>query len=198
MVERYHYAHRVPSVVAAVGMYVDDVLAGCITYGISASSNVHKCCGDNWQPHSLELNRLYIHDWAGRNSESWLIGQSFKVLRDRWPSYCVLISYADTAHGHHGGIYRATNWLYTGFSCNGGCEGFQVGRETIHSKEMNNRLGSHAVSVVQRAYPGAIPIRRSPKHRYVQFLGDKRRKRELRAALKWPVLPYPKSETEVA
>ena len=104
MVERYHYAHRVPAISLAVGLYVDDVLAGCLTYGTPAVPNVQRACGEEFRTRSLELNRLFIHDWAGRNSESYLI-----------------------------------------------------------------------------------------KHRYVQFLGDRRLKRTLRAALRWPVLPYPKA-----
>jgi hypothetical protein len=196
MVERFHYAHRAPSIVAAVGMYVDDVLAGCITYGINAVPNVHRCCGEEYRLRSLELNRLFIHDWAGRNSESWLIGQSFRWLQDKWPQYVVLVSYADTGHGHHGGIYRATNWLWTGLSSER-CEGFQVGRDTIHAKHMNNRHGTRSVAAILKLYPGAVPISGQPKHRYVQFLGDRRQKRVLRAALKWPVLPYPKNVATV-
>lgn len=191
MVEEYHYAHRVPSIVAAVGMYVDDVLAGVVTYGIPAVPNVQRACGEEWRLRTLELNRLFIHDWAGRNSESWLIGQSFQWLADRWPSYCVLVSYADTAHGHVGRIYRATNWLWTGYSREG-CEGFQVGRNTIHAKDMNNRHGTRAVARILELYPGAEVIPGAPKHRYVTFLGTRREKRALRKALKWPVLPYPK------
>lgn len=28
----------------------------------------------------------------------------------------ILVSYADSAQGHHGYIYQATNWIYTGIS----------------------------------------------------------------------------------
>ena len=34
----------------------------------------------------------------------------------------------------------------------------------------------------------------TPKHRYVGIFGDRRQKRILRAALRWPVLPYPKRQ----
>ena len=32
-----------------------------------------------------------------------------------------------------------------------------------------------------------------PKHRYVYILGNKRERRERRALLRYPVLPYPKA-----
>jgi hypothetical protein len=35
---------------------------------------------------------------------------------------------------------------------------------------------------------------RSRKHRYIYFIGNKRDKRRLRAALRYPVFPYPKME----
>src|SRR5665213_4344344 len=35
-------------------------------------------------------------------------------------------------------------------------------------------------------------IRRSPKHRYVQFCGSPALKRELMDALQWNIFPYPK------
>jgi hypothetical protein len=35
----------------------------------------------------------------------------------------------------------------------------------------------------------------TPKHRYVGIYGDKRTKRLLKTALRWPVLPYPKRPT---
>jgi hypothetical protein len=190
MVEEFHYAHRVPSIVAAVGMYVDDVLAGVCCYGIPANSNVQRACGEAWASGTIELSRLFIHDWAGRNSESWLVAQSFRWLRDKWPSYRVLVSYADPGYGHIGGIYQATNWLYTGTSA--ADWDLRVGGEVFHSKHMHNRHGTRSLAAVLPFYPGAEVVRGAAKYRYVQFLGDRRQKRELRAALKWPVLPYPK------
>ena len=184
MVETWHYAHRVPSIVVAVGMYVDDVLAGCITYGIPPSPNVQRCCGEKHRLNTLELNRLYIHDWAGRNAESWLIGQSFKILRLSYPEYPILVSYADIAFGHIGLIYRATNWIYTGTSLLDKTDTVIEG----HHARQSVHLGGGKVAKML----GGVIIPRSLKHRYVYFLGGKSQRKELRKALRWPVLPYPK------
>lgn len=198
MVKTYHYAHRVPSIVVSIGMYVDDVLAGCITYGIPPVPNVQRLCGEEHRKHTIELNRLFIHDWAGRNSESWLIGQSFKFLRNMYPQYYILVSYADPDAGHSGRIYRATNWLYTGTSEPGGhekCCGVELVDGTImHNKALVNTFGTWALDTIKenlgdkfkRIIPGSL------KYRYVYFLGSKKQRKELRQALRWPVLPYPK------
>lgn len=70
MVETYHYAHRVPSIVVAIGMYVDGVLAGCCCYGSVLSNTVGRICGDDYKLNVLELTRLFIFDWVGRNGDS--------------------------------------------------------------------------------------------------------------------------------
>lgn len=190
MVETHHYAHRVPSIVIAVGMYVDDVLSGCVTYGIPPNRNCLACCGEEHIKNALELNRLFIHDWAGRNSESWLIGQSFKILIDT--SYYLLISYADPIHDHTGYIYQATNWLYTGTGSASAPSDAIVNGQRMSEKNIFNIYGTHNRDKLKEIGLDIIEIERLPKHRYVYFLGSKSQKRTLRKLLKWPILPYPK------
>jgi len=191
MVEIYHYAHRVPSIVVAVGMYIDDILAGCITYGIPPVPNVQRCCGEEYRKNALELNRLFIHDWAGRNSESWLVGQSFGLLRKLYPHYHILISYADTGENHIGYIYQATNWLYTGVSP-AMPTGWLIGTHEYHNKALVNMIGSWSPSKVKKAFQNATQLLGGSKHRYIYFLGSKKERKELHKLLRWPVLPYPK------
>jgi hypothetical protein len=185
MVETYHYAHRVPSIVLAVGIYVDGTLAGCLTYGIPPAPNTQRLCGEQYRKNTLELNRLFIFDWAGHNSESWLIGQSFKVLRAAHPEYFILVSYADTGYGHVGRIYRATNWIYTGETTPH--TDVRLPDARYHPRTTQHNGGSKKIRSL-----GGIEIERTIKHRYVYFLGSKRQRKELKRALKWPVLPYPK------
>lgn len=60
----------------------------------------------------LALSRLVIEPGMPTNSASFLLGRSMRLIdRDRWP---VLVTYADTAQGHTGAIYRATNWTCDG------------------------------------------------------------------------------------
>jgi hypothetical protein len=189
MVETYHYAHRVPSIVSCMGMYVDNILGGVITYGIPPNRNMLACCGKEYIPHALELNRLFIYDWCGRNSESWFIAKSFYLLPTR---YFILISYADTEHDHLGYIYQATNWLYTGVSQqSGGPQDIIVDGKKYHSKGFGNKY-SGGQKAARELGLRVIAKKRSIKHRYVYLLGSKSQKKKLRKALKWPVLPYPK------
>lgn len=191
-VNTYHYAQRTPTIMAAIGMYVDDVLAGVITYGM-ASAPLLNICGTNYIPQQIELNRLVVHEWAGRNSESWLIGQSFAWLPQILPTRNILISYADTAQQHIGCIYQATNWLYTGLSIPGGNPSeMYVNGERMSSKAAYDRFGSQGRLALEGMGLEVVKGKGTYKHRYVYFLGNKRQRRTLRQALKWPVLPYPK------
>ncbi len=193
MVKEYHYAHRVPSIVASFGMYVDHVLAGVITFG-TVTTQIGECCGPDYRYNVVELNRLFIHDWAGRNSESWFLGQVFKLMQEQAPNRFILVSYADTGEGHIGLVYQATNWLYTGESraYNNAFLLFPDGR-TSHSADWSQRLGTAKSAELLEMFPGSKIVGSARKHRYVYFLGDKRQRRKLRKLLKWDVLPYPKA-----
>ena len=190
MVERYHYAHRVPFISYAYGLYVDGVLAGCVTYGMPASSRTRAAiCGSKYEGIVYELNRLYCHEWVGRNSESWLIGQSFRLL----PKPLILISYADTGENHIGYIYQATNWLYTGLSDASGCYSrIEIGGKERASKSMYNELGTQAKGAILEKYPDAVFHEYTRKHRYVYFLGTKHQRKEMRSELRYAAVAYPK------
>jgi hypothetical protein len=60
----------------------------------------------------LSLSRLVIEPGLPTNAASFLLGSSMRLIdRDRWPT---LVTYADTAQGHTGAIYKATNWICDG------------------------------------------------------------------------------------
>lgn len=190
MVETYHYAHRVPSIVVAVGMFVDGALVRVCTYGIPPAPEVQGVCGDEFKQNTVELNRLFVLDEIGKNGESWLIGQSFKLMASR---YFVLISYADKGQNHIGYIYQATNWLYTGLSAPGGTSSeMSINGARISGKGCFNIYGTQSIGRLVDMGLDVAKEKRTIKHRYVYFLGNRRQRRILRAALKWPVLPYPK------
>jgi hypothetical protein len=192
IVKTFHYAKRVPSIVFSVGMYIDDVLAGVITYGIPPVPNVQRICGEEYRKNTLELNRLFLFDWAGHNSESWLIGQSFKLLKIMKPQYFILVSYADSKYGHYGYVYQATNWIYTGISP-AQSTGFIIEGREYHNKYFVNLIGSRSPKNVLKIYPTAIQVIGGEKYRYVYFLGTKHKNKELMSKLRWDILEYPKN-----
>lgn len=198
-----HYAHRIPPISYAFGLYdmgeSTPKLVGICTYGHPMSSRLKECMGEQYADKMLELNRLCVNDGLPKNALSFFVAQTFKYL----PSPCPLVSYADTGQNHHGYIYQATNWLYTGLSAK--FEDYVVkGLEHLHQASIGDRAGrsdkaGHRVSHVQklREIYGEENVylkERSRKHRYFYFLGDKRQVRAMKKALPYPIEPYPKGD----
>lgn len=74
-------------------------------------SSAKAIAGEDWRG-VLSLTRLVVQPGMPTNSASFLLGRSINLIdRERWP---VLVTYADTALGHTGAIYKATNWRCDG------------------------------------------------------------------------------------
>jgi len=186
LIARKHYLGRPGSTSEAFGLFSGLEIIGAITFGTIMRKNAAAICGDVWADRVMELTRLWVSDDFGVNTESRFIGRSIKLLRDLRPQTAILLSYADSEHGHVGTIYQATNWLYTGYSTKGSFiddEG-----ERIHARTLrDSRRGATVETTGSYKWKASLP-----KHRYVMFLGSQSQKKQLRNAFRWEVLPYPK------
>jgi hypothetical protein len=59
---------------------------------------------------------LIVEDNLPKNSLSFFVSSCLKELHRELKEPLCIISYSDPNAGHHGYIYQATNWLYTGES----------------------------------------------------------------------------------
>jgi hypothetical protein len=171
-----HYAKRIPSISYAFGLYdYNNVLHGVCTVGKPASPNL--CvgiCGESYSKYVYELNRLCTNEELEKNVLSYFVSKCLKLL----PKDLIIVSYADTLHGHHGYIYQATNWLYTGATK----ERTDIGSEdNSHSRHYDKNID----------YTKNRKLR-SSKHRYVYF----NNKKMSNLILNYPILPYPKGENK--
>jgi hypothetical protein len=165
-----HYAHRMPSVSYAYGLFRINDLVGIITYGKPVSNNLcYGICGHEHSSNVIELNRLVLRDNI-KNEASFLISQSLQML----PKPKIVVSYADTAQDHVGMVYQASNFIFTG--------------TTKLRTEMRRENGGHS----RHGTDTSCRQVRSPKHRYVYLVGDKRQKRILLKALRYSIYDYPK------
>lgn len=181
-----HYAHRIPPITFAFGLYRGGVLVGVCTFGSPASHDlIVGAMGEEYTFNFLELNRLVVNEGLPRNALSFFVSQCLKSL----PRPMVVISYADGGKGHHGYIYQATNWIYTGLSV----------QRTDYLPE--GMLDAHQRTISQVAFSEwrktttLVRVERPRKHRYFQFLGDKRQRRKMLKDLKFPIVKeYPKGD----
>jgi hypothetical protein len=114
-IKNIHYAKRLPNVMFAFGLILEKKIHGVCTFGMPPSSTLQQSiAGDNYKDIVLELNRLVTYDNLKKNTLSQFLMKSIKLLEK--PK--IIISFADPNNFHHGYIYQATNFIYTGISSN--------------------------------------------------------------------------------
>ena len=185
-----HYLKRIPLVQFAFGLFDKDRIVGVCSYGTTLASDIRKQFNYN----VYELNRLVVNEGLPKNALSFFVGQTIQMM----PKPCVLLSYADTSKGHHGYIYQATNWIYTGLSAIR--KDYKVkGEENIHSQTLfdKSRGKENRVGYLKQIYGDRLYMAsRDRKHRYFYFLGYKRDKKKMIKELPYQIQPYPKGENK--
>ena len=176
MILNKHYARRLPSISYAYGLFdKSDELVGVLTIGKPASPSL--CIGllgREFSHQVFELNRLVVLPNTMTNALSFFVSRALKDLSRVAPDI-VLVSYADSGAGHHGYIYQATNWWFTGAT-----------KERTDKYTPENKHSRHYSD-------DFLHLRkvRTSKYRYV-FVPSPKLRGKVKALLKYPILPYPK------
>ncbi len=188
-----HYAHRMPSISFAYGLFDKGILVGICSFGNAIPLQMKKgICGKEFEDIVYELNRLCLNDDLPKNSASFLVSRSLKLL----PKPKIIVSYSDMAMNHHGYIYQATNFIYTGIAHIQ--KDWKVkGLENKHSRTLMDefKFQKNRIEKLKQKYGDRMyQEKRPPKHRYIYFLGDKRQVKEMRKHLIYDIYPYPKGD----
>ena len=129
-----------------------------------------------------------VNDGLPKNVLSFFVSQCLK----QFPKPNIIVSYADPNNGHHGYIYQAINWLYTGESS--AHDDTFINGQLLHQKTVFNQDNTNSIDVLKSMGLDVRLEKTQPKHRYFFFCGDKRQVKELRAQIKYPTEPYPKGD----
>jgi hypothetical protein len=207
-IETHHYTQNMNGCRYALGVYakgntnkffdLGDTLIGTIVYAHPVSNRaIDSICGVGVLALNevLELIRLHINDGYGKNIESYVIGQSFKWIRENDPAVKVLISYADPEVGHIGKIYQATNWLYQGCGVSKLMPDYSIRLAEdgpwMHSRSVSERFGNKKIENLAQAIGHTFWRKEeTAKHRYLYFLTDKKETKRLKKLLKLPIIGY--------
>ena len=113
----WHYMTYVPNKTSLRFYgYEDESGISCIIALNHRPTNQHVArlhFGDDWKALNIgELSRMACRDECPTLTESMFLSRVLKLVRKL--GYDAMISYADMAEEHEGGIYKATNWTYTG------------------------------------------------------------------------------------
>ena len=111
LVMKYHYSKRIPgSVQLCLTLHEDGGLFG--DSGPAVAAIYYSSPPTRWSEPVLELSRLVRTDDC-KVSLSGLISWSVKWVR-KSKRTDLLVSFADSTQGHHGGVYQAASWNYHG------------------------------------------------------------------------------------
>jgi hypothetical protein len=117
-----------------------------------------------------------------------MMALALKFLHKQSPGIRLVVSFADPEAGHHGGIYQAGNWIYSGKSASNY-------EWRLNGKRLNKRAYTgHNFGNPKLAIPtGAERVPLLGKHRYLMPLDAEMRERILPLAK-----PYPKRAKDQA
>lgn len=170
---RFHYLHRRPPISHAFGLVDNGDLRGVCTFGIPPSRHLQMSACPSSPDRVIELNRLWVHDDEPRNTESWFVSRCVRALPP-----LLIVSYADTAQGHVGYIYRAMNWRYAGWT------------DMDRAKPRLDYVtpGKHTRDAYRHGFTHVE--RRKPKMKYWTASGSPTDRRVLAGLCGWPSLDW--------
>lgn len=116
----HHYSGKiVQNSCLHFGAFLDGQLHGVLSYGPSTDKSriLPLVSGTGWD-NCIELNRMAFDDYLPRNSESYCIGKTLRMIKKQAPQVKWVISFADGCSCGDGTIYRASNFVLTGIKEN--------------------------------------------------------------------------------
>lgn len=115
MIIKNHYSHSWDHTFGRfnIGVFEENRFLGIASYGsLKVPKSFNSLSPDVSKDEVVELNRLWIDDYLGKNAESMLIGTSIKFLKPK--GIRLIQSFADGRLGC-GKIYQASNFKYYGY-----------------------------------------------------------------------------------
>ena len=185
-VEAWHYSHAMPAATDRYAVFEDGQLVGVVLFGPGAGGVTRfgaRLGVDRQDVRELVRVALTTHQIP----VSRVVAICARLLRRDRPNLRLLMSYADPNEGHHGGIYQAGGWVYTGTSTPGTAYIVVHGQPT-HRRTCNSLYGTSSVAKLRATVdPNAQPMPALPKHRYLMALDPSIRDQVAKMAR-----PYPK------
>ena len=183
-VEKWHYSRQIPSASVKIGAWESGRFIGCVIFGRGAASEIGSPYGLP-QTQICELVRIAL--CAHATPVSRIVAIALKMLRRQSNGLRLVVSFSDTAQGHHGGIYQAGGWVFVGSQQ---YHAYIVNEKIVHPKTLHSLYGVGGQSVPwlkKHVDPNARRIKNGIKHKYLFPLDA-----EMRQRIEPLRKPYPK------
>lgn len=138
--QAYHYLQNAGRGGISYGAYIKDILIGVCVFSPLSRQNI---VIDNYLSHDIkDLSRFCIHpNYQKKNFASWFLSKVISKLDD---SVKAIITYADTTFNHNGTIYKASNFVFDGYTeCDywyTSNDGWVMHKKTLYNKAVNLKL----------------------------------------------------------
>lgn len=184
-VTHWHYSKTMPmGRHVKVGVWEDGQFIGCVLFAQGNNQHHGKAFGLGLFE-VCELVRVALSRHV--SSVSRIVALSLKWLKRFCPGIRLVVSYADPAHGHHGGIYQAGNWTYVGTG--GSQEAFyDASGKRLHSRSYSTKGLKIQFGRFSRSEP-LVAIKRvklPSKFKYFMGLDDEMRRRLIPLSKSYP------------
>jgi len=176
----WHYSKCIPkSKLAKIGVWEDGRFIGVVIFGVGATADLVKQYGLKMEQ-GCELVRVALT--KHKSAVTRIVSISLMMLRKQFPGLRLVVSFADPAQGHYGGIYQGGGWMFSGYS--------QVSDEYIYKgKRWHGRGFRHLYGGMEN-HPDVQKVKGTAKLRYLMPLDDAMREQIAPLAK-----PYPKRTT---
>lgn len=182
-VTRWHYSRAMPASKAVrYGVWEAGRFVGVVIYSRGGTPVLGAPYGLG-QTECCELTRVAMRSHAAPVSE--IVAVSLRALRTSNPGLRLVVSFADPVRGHHGGIYQAGNWIYTGAMVH---KDYLVVRgEVMHPRSVGSAGWRQSLPWLREHVDShAATTQRPGKHRYVMPLDKQTRRRVAKLAQPYP------------
>jgi hypothetical protein len=110
--ENWHYSKSVPvPPLVKIGAWENGKFIGVVIFSRGANNNLLKPFGLE-QTEGCELTRIALAKHS--TPVSRIVRFAILFLKQKSEGLRLIVSFADPSEGHHGGVYQAGNWIYTG------------------------------------------------------------------------------------
>ena len=183
----WHYSKSLPvGKTVKVGAWENMRFIGVVIFAYGANNNIGKPYGLQ-QVECCELVRVALRDHASPVSR--IISIAIRFLKKSNDGLRLIVSFADPSHGHHGGVYQAGGWIYSGDS-DEKIDFIAPGGKRLLSRQVSESGFVRQFGKMTRTPKRSecTPVHLPGKHRYLMPLDD-----AMRAKIAPLAKPYPKS-----
>lgn len=189
LVETYHYSHRISANIQYVATLHEP--GGILGFkGDAVAAMVFSLPPTRWAEPVLELTRLVRADYVHIPLTSMVSWAMRRIRASKL--FDLVVSFADSTQGHHGGIYQAGSWNFHEFRPPRRT-GLMIGDRYVPCRTANSIYGSNSPRRLRERFPVGTRIEEvmdDGKYLYWRSLSKTGSSKADRLELR--VNPYPK------